>query len=75
MRVLVLGCGEMGEVAVEDLYYHGEFDEIIIGTRSIEKAKKLMLKLTGKNCKVSVREIDVNNTEELQRTVRVIQRS
>lgn len=66
MRVLVLGCGEMGEVAVEDLYYYGEFDEIVIGTRSVEKAKKLMLKLTGKNCKVSVGEIDVNNTEELQ---------
>jgi len=66
MKVLVLGCGEMGQVAVEDLYKYGDFDEIIVGTRSIEKVKRLMSKLKGKDVKVSAREININNTDELE---------
>jgi len=66
MKVLVLGCGEMGEVVVEDLYNFSLFDEIIIGTRSKEKAKRLMSKLKGRNVEVSVRDVAVDNTEELE---------
>ena len=66
MKVLVLGCGEMGEVAVEDLYYFGKPDEIIVATRSVEKVKRLMPKLSGRKAKVSAIEIDVNNAEELE---------
>jgi len=66
MKVLVLGCGEMGEVAVEDLYQHGDFDKIIVGTRSVEKVKRLRPKLTGRKVKVAAEEIDVNNTEKLE---------
>lgn len=65
-RVLILGCGEMGEVAGEDLYRHGNFKEIIIGTRSIEKAKRLSRKLSGRKVKLSVKEIDVDDSQELE---------
>ena len=47
MKILVLGCGQMGEAAVEDLHKYGNFKEIIIGTRSVEKAKRVMQKLSG----------------------------
>jgi saccharopine dehydrogenase-like NADP-dependent oxidoreductase len=70
MKILVLGCGEMGEAAVDDLYKYGNFKEIIIGTRSIEKAKKVMQKLSGKKLKLSPREIDIKNTEELEALMR-----
>ena len=65
MRVLVLGCGEMGEMAVKDLYQHGDFDEIIVGTRSIEKVNRLRPKLKGKKTRISPRRIDVTHSDEL----------
>lgn len=66
MKVLVLGCGEMGESAVEDLYYYGKFKEITVATRKIEKAKRVISTLKGKKVKVCGKEIDVNNTAELE---------
>jgi saccharopine dehydrogenase-like NADP-dependent oxidoreductase len=66
MKVLVLGCGEMGETTIEDLYYYSKFDEIIVGTRSLDKIKMLMSKLSGRKAKISPRKIDVNNKEDLE---------
>jgi len=65
-KVLVLGCGEMGESAAEDLYNYGRFKEIVIGTRTIEKAKRLKQRLMSKKVKLSIEEIDVNNTAKLE---------
>jgi saccharopine dehydrogenase-like NADP-dependent oxidoreductase len=71
MKVLVLGCGEMGEAAIEDLYHYGGFDEIIIGTRSLQRAKNLMPKIKGRRkVKVSAREVDVSRAEELDALMR-----
>lgn len=66
MKVLVLGCGEMGESVVEDLYYYGKFKEITVATRKIEKAKRVVSTLKGKKVKVCGKEIDVSNTAELE---------
>lgn len=66
MKALVLGCGEMGEVAVEDLYKYGEFNEITVGTRSVKKGNVVLPKLRGKNTRVSVEQIDVNHAEKLE---------
>jgi len=66
MKVLVLGCGEMGEAAVQDLYFHGNYNEIIVATRSVKKVKKVLLKLKGRKIKVSPKEIDVRNKEKLE---------
>lgn len=65
MKVLVLGCGEMGSSAVKDLYHHGKFKEIVIATRSAAKAKKLLPVLNGRQINVSINEIDVTDREEL----------
>ena len=66
MKVLVLGCGEMGESVVEDLYYYGKFKEVTVATRKIEKAKRVISTLKGKKVKVCGKEIDVSNTAELE---------
>lgn len=66
MKVLILGCGEMGEVAIEDLYQYGEFREIIIGTRSIKRAERVLSRLRGKNARLSAKQIDVNDVEKLE---------
>lgn len=75
MKVLVLGCGEMGESAIEDLYYYGDFKELIIGTRNLTKAKSVMSNLQGESTKVSVRKIQVEDRlalEELMKRVDVV---
>jgi len=65
MKVLVLGCGEMGSAAVRDLYAYSDFDEIIVGTRSLRKANDLLSILKGKTTKVSAQHINVEDTERL----------
>ena len=65
MKVLVLGCGEMGSSAVKDLYYHTSFKNIIVATRKKEKADWLISTLHGKRAKVQGREIDVNDKKSL----------
>ena len=42
MKALVLGCGEMGEVAIRDLRRHGGLDAIRVATRSPERARGLL---------------------------------
>jgi saccharopine dehydrogenase-like NADP-dependent oxidoreductase len=64
-KVLVLGCGEMGEMAIEDLVVFGGFDEVIIGTRRPEKARLVMEKLRGKRTKISVQSLEVTDREKL----------
>ncbi len=65
MKVLVLGCGEMGASAVEDLYKYGKFKDLIVATRSIEKAKKLLPKLKGRQINISIHQIDIEDREKL----------
>lgn len=60
MKVLVLGCGEMGAEAVKDLYAYGNFNEIVAGTRTLSKANKVLGGLKGNKTKVSARCIDLN---------------
>jgi len=66
MKALVLGCGEMGESAIKDLYFYGELKEILIGSRNTQKVKKLIPELTGKTTKVSATEIHVENRSALE---------
>jgi saccharopine dehydrogenase (NAD+, L-lysine-forming) len=42
MKVLVLGCGEVGETALRDLHAYGPFDEVTVATRTLEKARAVM---------------------------------
>lgn len=66
MKALVLGCGEMGVSAITDLYFYGELKEIIIASRHIGKVNNLLPELVGKNTNVDAREINVENTQDLE---------
>ena len=61
MKVLVLGCGEMGETAIQDLYEFGPFHEIVVGTRSVAHAREVLGRLSGRPVRVSAEEVDVKN--------------
>src|SRR4029453_13458568 len=61
MKVLVLGCGEMGETAVQDLYEFGPFDEIVVGTRSVARAREVLGQLGGRAVHPSAGGVDVRD--------------
>jgi saccharopine dehydrogenase-like NADP-dependent oxidoreductase len=65
MKVLVLGCGEMGSSAVKDLYEYGKFKEIIVATRSMEKVQRLHPELKGRPIHVSAHKLDISDHEQL----------
>jgi saccharopine dehydrogenase (NAD+, L-lysine-forming) len=58
MRACVLGCGEIGEETVTDLYEHGTFDEIIVATRTPSRAEELINRLHGRNVVMRVARVD-----------------
>ena len=70
MKVLVLGCGEMGTSAVEDLYAYGKFKEIVVATRRVEKVKTLLPKLKRRRVKVTPLELNVENGNRLVNLMR-----
>lgn len=70
MKVLVLGCGEMGESAIDDLYHYGEFNEIVVGTRNLSKASRVLDGCKGKNIKTSAAKINVENITELEKLMK-----
>ena len=70
MKVLVLGCGEMGTSTVEDLYAYGKFKEIVVATRRVEKVKTLLPKLKRRRVKVTPLELNVENGNRLVNLMR-----
>ena len=64
-RVLVLGCGQMGEEAIPDLYMSGKFDELAVGTRSLEKALALLSRLQGRPTDIRAFALDLRHTPDL----------
>jgi saccharopine dehydrogenase-like NADP-dependent oxidoreductase len=70
MKVLVLGCGEMGESVIDDLYYYGEFHEIVVGSRHLSKASRVLDGCKGKNIKISAVEINAENIVELEKMMK-----
>jgi saccharopine dehydrogenase-like NADP-dependent oxidoreductase len=65
MKVFVVGCGEMGQEAVQDLYNSGKFEEIVVGTRTVGKAQQVKAHLTGGKTKLSVIPLDLNRPQDL----------
>ena len=61
MKALLLGCGEMGQEALKDLYEFGGFDEILVGTRSGVRAGKIVAQLQGQPTQCKVIPIDVRD--------------
>jgi saccharopine dehydrogenase-like NADP-dependent oxidoreductase len=69
-KVLVLGCGQMGEEAIPDLYKSGKFGELAVGTRSLEKALTLLSRLRGKPTNVHAFSLDLREAPDLPEIMR-----
>jgi saccharopine dehydrogenase (NAD+, L-lysine-forming) len=65
MKAIVVGCGEMGETAIQDLYKYGSFDEICIASRSPEKAEAVKNELRGEPTKINSVRIEASNSSAL----------
>ena len=65
MRVLALGCGEMGKVAVKDLVEYGDFDEVVVGDINLKKTENFVKKLKSEKTKISAKFVDVTDNEKL----------
>lgn len=65
MKVLVLGCGEMGKVAIKDLVEYGDFDEVVVGDVNLEKAENFVKELKSEKTQVSAKFVDVTGNEKI----------
>lgn len=65
MKALLLGCGEMGEEALQDLYHYGAFSSIIVGTRSIDHASRVVKQLKGSDTKISIVQVNAADIENV----------
>jgi saccharopine dehydrogenase (NAD+, L-lysine-forming) len=51
MKILALGCGAMGKVAIRDLVEHGNFGEIIVADYDAKKAEEYVRRLGDRRLK------------------------
>lgn len=65
MKTLVLGCGEMGRIAIADLFLHGGCERIVVGVRSPERAKKRLSWSGLGEKKLEFRALDLGNPNGL----------
>ena len=65
MKVLALGCGEMGKVAIKDLVEYGDFDEVVVGDINLRKTEDFVKKLKSEKTKVSAKFVDITDNEKL----------
>lgn len=65
MKALVLGCGEMGRVAIEDLVTHGVFAEVVIACRTAERANSYLADLPSHKTRMAAVKVDVRDTHAL----------
>lgn len=65
MKALVLGCGEMGQVAIRDLVEHGVFSEVAVACRHRVRAEEALTALSRPRTRLSAYELDVQDTEAL----------
>ena len=65
MRALVLGSGEMGQVAIDDLVKHGVFAQVTVGTRHPERTEEFLGTLPKRGTRTAVARIDVQDRQGL----------
>ncbi len=61
MRVLVLGCGEMAKVAIQDLIDHGVFKDVTVATRRPALAETWLAGVPPGSLRVRVVPVDVQD--------------
>lgn len=70
MKALVLGCGEMGQVAIEDLISHGVFLEVAVGTRRLESAEAFLESLPFRPTRTVAHRVEVQDHDALVRLMK-----
>jgi saccharopine dehydrogenase-like NADP-dependent oxidoreductase len=65
MKALVLGCGEMGLIAIEDLVTHGVFGDVAVAARSRARVEDALARLPRTTTRLSAHGIDVHDTPAL----------
>jgi saccharopine dehydrogenase-like NADP-dependent oxidoreductase len=61
MKVLVLGCGEMAQVAIRDLVEHAVFADVVVGTRHPKRAEAFLATVARPTVRTSAAAIDVGD--------------
>ena len=61
MKVLVLGCGEMAQVAIQDLVEHAVFADVVVGTRHPKRAEAFLATVARPTVRTSAVPIDVGD--------------
>lgn len=61
MKVLVLGCGEMAQVAIRDLVEHAVFADVVVGTRHPGRAEAFLATVARPTVRTSAVPIDVGD--------------
>ncbi|MCF0134285.1 MAG: saccharopine dehydrogenase family protein [Blautia sp.] len=74
-KVLVIGCGGVGSVAIQKCCQNSDvFEEVVIASRTRTRADELKAKLEGKTkTKVSTEQVDADNVEELVALIRKVE--
>ncbi|MGB9676278.1 MAG: saccharopine dehydrogenase NADP-binding domain-containing protein [Candidatus Bathyarchaeales archaeon] len=62
MKVLIVGCGNIGAVAAEDLAKSMPSAKIVLADKDEERAKRVAQKISGEN--VSYMQLDVSNVNK-----------
>lgn len=70
MRALVLGCGEMGVVAIRDLVDHGAFGEVAVAARSMERIECVLAGIPFCPTRLTAHEVDVQDGHALTTLMR-----
>jgi saccharopine dehydrogenase (NAD+, L-lysine-forming) len=70
MKALVLGCGEMGKIAIRDLVVHGVFTDVAIACRTVEHANGISAELPPSRTRTEAVELDVRDAEALTRLMK-----
>ena len=65
MKVLVLGCGEMAQVAIRDLLQQGVFVDVVVGTRHPKRAEAFLGEVAKTTVRTAAVAIDVGEREAL----------
>lgn len=61
MKVLVLGCGEMAQVAIKDLVEHAVFADVVVGTRHPQRAEAFLDTVARPTVRTSAVPVDVGD--------------
>jgi len=65
VKVLVLGCGEMAQVAIRDLLQQGVFVDVVVGTRHPKRAEAFLGEVAKTTVRTAAVAIDVGDREAL----------